>query len=455
MRATMTWHQRMIWSEGMFLEPQHFQQHDRFIEHLVRSHARATEAWSWGWVAVSLDEVALGLGKIGAGVGVRRAARRHRVLLSRRRARAAAARHPRRRARRTGAARAAAARARRERSSIRWRRDGPADGLRYRAADTTVVDITTSTDRVAEMRVGAPNLRLMLARDATDAYATIGVARVVERRADNRVLLDTALHPADAPRARRTRVCSATRRKSRACCISVPTGSPRASRKPGRGGVAEIADFLLLQTVNRFEPLFAHLLQVPLLHPERLYQTTLALAGDLATFDERRRVLAYPPYRHDDLATFFRAADARPAAAARRRCSSRTRSRSNCRAASPACASAIIADLELLRSASFVLAVERADAGRGAARALPDAGQDRPAERIRDLVNLRCRASACARCRSRRGRFRSTRASTTSSSIAAASCGRSSSSPAAWRCTSPASFPALELEFWAIRLADH
>src|SRR3954454_25356329 len=61
----MTWHQRMIWSEGLFLEPQHFQQHDRFLEHLVRSHLRATEAWSWGWAAVMLDEIALALGKVG------------------------------------------------------------------------------------------------------------------------------------------------------------------------------------------------------------------------------------------------------------------------------------------------------------------------------------------------------------------------------------------------------
>ena len=28
----MTWHNKVIWTEGMFLQPQHFQQHDRYTE---------------------------------------------------------------------------------------------------------------------------------------------------------------------------------------------------------------------------------------------------------------------------------------------------------------------------------------------------------------------------------------------------------------------------------------
>ena len=39
--------------------------------------------------------------------------------------------------------------------------------------------------------------------------------------------------------------------------------------QPGRGGVGEIADFLLLQVINRHEPMFAHLQRLPVLHPSR------------------------------------------------------------------------------------------------------------------------------------------------------------------------------------------
>ena len=34
--AAMSWYSKVVWSEGMFLRPQHFQQQDRYLEALVR-----------------------------------------------------------------------------------------------------------------------------------------------------------------------------------------------------------------------------------------------------------------------------------------------------------------------------------------------------------------------------------------------------------------------------------
>ena len=31
----MSWYNKVIWSEGMFLRPAHFQQHNRYVENLV------------------------------------------------------------------------------------------------------------------------------------------------------------------------------------------------------------------------------------------------------------------------------------------------------------------------------------------------------------------------------------------------------------------------------------
>ena len=52
----------------------------------------------------------------------------------------------------------------------------------------------------------------------------------------------------------------------------------------GRGAAAEFADFLMLQTINRFEPLFAHYADSGALHPEELYRAVRVgggRAGDL------------------------------------------------------------------------------------------------------------------------------------------------------------------------------
>jgi len=70
----------------------------------------------------------------------------------------------------------------------------------------------------------------------------------------------------------------------------------------GRGGAAEIRDFLLLQSVNRYEPVIDHYASSDLVHPEDLYRTCLEIAGDLATLTTNgRRPAKLPTYQHDDL----------------------------------------------------------------------------------------------------------------------------------------------------------
>lgn len=81
----------------------------------------------------------------------------------------------------------------------------------------------------------------------------------------------------------------------------------RVSRSATRGA-AEIADYLLLQVCNRYEPLMTHLAAAAgQIHPESLYRSLLSLAGELSTFTEsRKRPPVFPPYRHDDLNATFR-----------------------------------------------------------------------------------------------------------------------------------------------------
>ena len=69
---------------------------------------------------------------------------------------------------------------------------------------------------------------------------------------------------------------------------------------PGQGGVADVADFMLLQMLNRAHPRFLHLARLRQLHPERLYEALLELCGELVTFtDENRLPQEYTAYDHD------------------------------------------------------------------------------------------------------------------------------------------------------------
>lgn len=382
----MTWHQRVIWTEGLFLQPQHFQQHDRYLERLLAGRARASVAWGWGFATLVIDEVALGLGKVAlasaSGIlpdgtvfdvpgdavapvpleipaGARDVLVVLAVPLERPGARVADI---------AGAAAPDAA------------------ALRFAVSDVAVGDNTLGSDSRADMQVGAPNLRLLLARDATDAYATLGVVRVVERRADNRVELDRTYVP---PLLQATQSAVLASLLQDIVGLLHQRGQALAARmtQPGKGGVSEIADFLLLQTVNRHAPMFTHLAQASLLHPERLYAAMLALAGDLAAFRETRRPPDFPLYRHDELDASFR-----PVMADIRLSLSMVMEQSAI--AIPlqdrrhGVRVAAIGDLELLRTANFVLAVGAQMPSETLRVRFPTQVKVGPAERIRDLVNL-------------------------------------------------------------------
>jgi len=381
----------------MFLQPQHFQQQDRYLEAFVEGRAGPLAAYHWGCVTLAIDQSQLALGKfaIAAARGILPdgtpfdfpathegpppleippEAKDVLVLLA----------LP---VRRAGTQEADL--------------DGEsAAGLeRYAVSEFNVGD-STAPERTALIQVGQPRLRLMLATEATDAYACMGVARVIERRSDNQVMLDKGYIPPSLAVRENPPLDSCTRElhgllHQRGEALATTLG------QPGRGGVAEIADFLLLQTVNRFEPLLAHLVEAVLLHPERLYAACLALAGDLAIFArESRRPAAFPPYRHDDLEETFR-----PLIAELRRELSITIERAavpielqerrhNVRVA-------IISDRELLRTAGLVLAVNANIPSEVLRSHFPLQVKIGPAEKIRDLVNLqlagiRLRAMAVA-----------------------------------------------------------
>jgi len=380
----MTWHNKVIWSEGMFLQPQHFQQHDRHLAAQAQARATSTSPYGWGFVALQLDSAALVLGKIAlqsargvmpdgvafdipgqdaapAALDVPADARDELVVL------ALTLQRP-------GVAESDA--------------EGDAVSMppRFLVSEVDVGDTNVTGERAAPVQIGRLNLRLLLARDAAEGYATLGLCRIVERRADNRVVLDTQWIPPTLDAGGNELLAGYLRELHG---LLHQRGEALAARlaQPGRAGVGEIADFLLLEAVNRQEPLFAQLRQTSMLHPRDFYFTGASLAGDLATFRDRRRPAPLPAYQHDDPQRCFKPLmddlrqslsmvleqTAIPIELQDRKYGVRV---------------AIIADVELQRTAQFVLAVASQMPGDALRARFPTQVKIGPVERIRDLVNL-------------------------------------------------------------------
>jgi type VI secretion system protein ImpJ len=380
----MTWHNKVVWTEGMFLQPQHFQQHDRYLEYQLRQRLAATIGYPWGFSSVVIDDAALALGKLSlnsaqgilpdgnafsvpgndaapAALDVPVDARNERVVL------AVPLQRP-------GIVESDAEQA------------AGSMGPRYQVAEVSVGDSNTNVDRDASVQVGRLNLRLMLERDAGEGFATLGVARVVERRADNKLVLD-AQYIAPMLHAPGNAILDGYIREL--CGLLHQRGEALAARlaQPGRGGVGEIADFLLLEAVNRSQPLFMQFQQRSVLHPEIFYAACLSLAGDLATFRDKRRPPAFPEYLHDDQARCFRPVidDLRQSLSM---VMEQTAIPIELQDRKYGIRVAIIADTDLQRHASFVLAVASQIPGEALRARFPTQVKIGPVERIRDLVNL-------------------------------------------------------------------
>jgi len=380
----MTWHNKVVWTEGMFLQPQHFQQHDRYLAHQLDARITNNLAYGWGFFSLVLDEAAQTQGKLAissaSGVlpdgtafsvpnhdaaplalDIPADARDELVVLA------------------VSLARPGVAESDAEDS-------GGSMPPRFCVAEVNVGDTNASGERDAPLQIGRLNLRLILARDASEGYSHIGVAKVVERRADNRLVLDTTyipptLHASNNP------ILDGYVREVHG--LLHQRGEALAARlgQPGRGGVGEIADFLLLETVNRNQPVFEHLQKVSVLHPERLYLTGLSLAGDLATFRDKRRPASLPAYQHDDLAPCFRALmqDLRQSLSM---VMEQTAIPIELQDRKYGVRVAIIPDVELQRTASFVLAVGAQMPADALRVRFPTQVKIGTVERIRDLVNL-------------------------------------------------------------------
>jgi type VI secretion system protein ImpJ len=381
----MSWNSKVIWSEGMLLQPQHLQQHDRYLHSVIENRVAGVRAYAWGFSRLVIDEQLLAQGKLALlsccavlpdgttlnlpqddalpePLDIPEDARGVLAVLA----------LP---LRRMGIAETSAGTG-----------SGPDDFARHRPVDYEAID-SNGVDNSALMQVGSLRLRIALEKDVVNAYSALGIARVVERRPDSRIVLDPAYCPPCLDYRAAPRLAAFADELVGLLGQRVQALASRLSQ-PGVAGAAEIADFLMLQLLNRSTPLFAHLAGMTGRHPERLYAELAQLAGELATFSRPdKRAGSYPAYRHDRLLESFapliedvRAAlsmvvDARALALQleERQFGIRV---------------AVVPDQELLRSATFVLAVN-ADLPPEAVRSgFPAMVKIGSIEKIRDLVNL-------------------------------------------------------------------
>lgn len=294
----MSSNNKVVWSEGLFLRPQHFQQHDRYVERYVEGRSAPLRSHSWGFTELQIERELLAIGKLGlkraSGVfpdGTPFTMPEDEPLPSPLELNA--------QVRDKGVLLAIPVRKEGTRQSDR--REVVDGVMRYRARDVDARDVTSDANAVQPLEVACLRSRLLLADEPREEYACIPVAHILECRADKMIALDdrfipTVLNSRHAPNLATfmTEVQGLLHQRGEALAARAVAS--------GRSGSAEIADFLMLQAINRYEPLVTHWAQSPLVHPEDLYRLCLEIVGDLSTLTaESRRPPKLPVYQHDNL----------------------------------------------------------------------------------------------------------------------------------------------------------
>lgn len=380
----MSWDSKVLWTEGLFLQPHHFQQADRHTEALIAGLAQRLVPYGWGVSRLQIDHEALKVGQfaVKSCSGLTPDGAVFRVPDTED--------HPPALEVPPGIKDCIV------HLSVPQRRQGAAEidpsgaelsAARLRPAQVEVTDTMGTGGKAVTLGIG--KLRLQFALDVDDLAdrLVIPIARIVEVRADREVILDAAFMPSCLDLRAAPALTGFLGELEGLLAHRMTALSGRMAAAGGAKGAAEIQDFLLLMVINRSLPIMRMLSALENVHPATFYRDCAALAGELATFmDAEKHPGIFPAYTHHDLASCF----APVIRALRTYLSSVLEQTAVAIPIEPrkyGISVGIIADRRLIGSASFVLAVGSDGAGEMLRRHFAGQSKIGPVEEIRQLVN--------------------------------------------------------------------
>ncbi|WP_199100895.1 type VI secretion system baseplate subunit TssK [Dyella sp. ASV21] len=299
----MTSKNPVIWNEGLFIKPQHFQQQHRALEHHINQRVTAVSEHLYGFSELEINQEYLSFGKV--------AIVRARGIMPD----GSVFDIPGDQASPTPLTITDASAANQVvYLTLPLKNDGMLEvqwpdtyaSTRYASRTEEVRDTHSQEGDTVSMDIAALNMRLALDRDDRSAFTEIAVCRILDRRPDGSLVLDETFYPTGLslnaiPPLKRFLGEIAGLMRERAKNIADRIGSP------GQSGVADVTDFNLLQVLNRLHPYFLHLSRLRHVHPEQIYVLFSQTCGELVTFtDEGRLPQEYPAYQHDNPRASFR-----------------------------------------------------------------------------------------------------------------------------------------------------
>jgi type VI secretion system protein ImpJ len=177
--------------------------------------------------------------------------------------------------------------------------ESAANGARFTAQTETVRDDVSGTDE-KPLRVGRKNISLVLENEVNAQAITLPVARVL-RSGSGRFIFDPAFIPPVLEMSASTRLMTVAQRLIEILEEKSDTLTRNRSSNAGRTGYStgEVAAFWFLHAVNSGLAPLRHMYYSTHGHPEELYLEMARLAGALCTFTLEHHPRSIPAYDHE------------------------------------------------------------------------------------------------------------------------------------------------------------
>lgn len=294
---------KVIWSEGMFLRPQHFQQQERYFDQQLSARSSSATHYFWGFSDLSLATDALSKGRFavkyakgffkdGTSFVIDDESPLNELIIPDD----------------INGELVGLALPTIQASLQQVAFDEGEDLLaRYMAQEKEVMDTSDTSLGSVDLQVGRLQLRLMLERDLDGNYEFLPLARLKGWDGKNAVVLDDTYIP---PILNFMTVKSALYDfLHKAVDLLAEQAKRLASRLSGssmQSTTSSINQMMMLTVINRYYAYFHHLSRSDFHHPEKFFCHLQMLLNEMAVFmSEQRHLEKFEIYNHDDLQQSF------------------------------------------------------------------------------------------------------------------------------------------------------
>ncbi len=297
---------KVIWSEGMVLSPQHLQQAELLSESQLRFHALSLNSFHYGLTTLDLDTQALengffsvrqcsGVFPDGTGFdspsqdpGLQQRAFEEMFPADKER---------------LGVHVAVPALAPGEKNLAAQTGGRPA---RFVGQGRTVGDLYAD-NQSRDVVFGRMNLRLLFDGESLEGYQSLKIAEL-SRDARGQAIPDPEFIPACLRLGAADALSSRLKKLLDTC--SQKHGYLLGQRAQKASGAAlfnaeTLTQYLMISAIGRHTPPLIHFHQQAQIHPEKLFSHLISFAGDLLTFGSESRPTELPRYVHGDLRQSF------------------------------------------------------------------------------------------------------------------------------------------------------